>query len=62
MLDEELLALLASVSGRQSANGALEVKEREASQSGQTEVESQDVLVRQLFHLSGSNLELIKCG
>ncbi|KAF8494143.1 hypothetical protein F5888DRAFT_1926325 [Russula emetica] len=40
-LDEELPALLASISGRQSASAALEVEEREVSQSGQTEVGSQ---------------------
>ena len=45
--------LLASLGGRQSASAAFEVEEREASQSGQTEVGSQDILVGQLFHLSG---------
>ncbi|KAI0266275.1 hypothetical protein BGY98DRAFT_939185 [Russula aff. rugulosa BPL654] len=40
-LDEELPALLASSSGRQSASAALEVEGREVSQSGQTEVGGQ---------------------
>ena len=55
-----MLAPLASVGGRQSASFAHEVEGREASQSGQTEMGSQDDLVRYLFHLSGSNLEFIK--
>jgi len=41
-LEEELPALLASISGRLSASHALEAEEREVSQSDQTEVRSQD--------------------
>jgi len=44
-LEEELPALLASIRGRQSASAALEVQEREMSQSGQTEVGSQGFVV-----------------
>ena len=59
-LDEELPALLVSISGRQSASAALEVEEREGSQSGRAEMESQGFVVRQSFHLSALNLALIK--
>jgi hypothetical protein len=45
-----LPALLASISGRLSASHALEAEEREVSQSDQTEVRSQDFVVRQSFH------------
>jgi hypothetical protein len=55
-----LPALLVSISGRQSASAALEAEEREGSQSGQAEVESQGFVVRQSFHLSALNLVLIK--
>jgi hypothetical protein len=55
-----LLAVLASVSGHQSSSAALEVEEREVSQSGQAEEGSQGFMVRQLFHLSALNLALIK--
>ena len=51
-LDEELAALLASVSGRQSSSAALEIEDRRVSQSGQTQVGSQGFVVRQLFYLS----------
>ena len=59
-IDEELSALLASVSGRQSASATLEVDEREVSQSGQTEVGKEAFRVRQLFQISALNLALIK--
>ena len=52
--------LLASASGRQSASAELEVEEREVSRSGQTDVESQGFLVRQLSHFSAIKLVLIK--
>ncbi|KAF8494149.1 hypothetical protein F5888DRAFT_1719063, partial [Russula emetica] len=45
-LEEELPALLASIRGRQSASAALEVQEREMSQSGHTEVGSQGFVVQ----------------
>jgi hypothetical protein len=48
------------MSGRQSASDVLEVEGREVSQSGQTEVGSQDFMVRQLFHLSVLNMPFIK--
>jgi hypothetical protein len=54
-----MAVLLASASGRRSAGAALEV-ERGVSQSGQTEGESQDIMVRQLFQHSALNLALIK--
>ncbi|KAI0274429.1 hypothetical protein BGY98DRAFT_1098972 [Russula aff. rugulosa BPL654] len=44
-LEEELLPLLtASISGLQTASASLEVEERDASQSGQTDVGSQGVM------------------
>ena len=49
MLDEELPALLASISTRRSASAALEGDGREVSQSGQTEVESQGFVVRPII-------------
>jgi hypothetical protein len=56
-----LLPLLtASISGLQTASASLEVEEREASQSGQTDVGSQGVMVGHLFHLSVLILALIK--
>jgi hypothetical protein len=55
-----LAALLASAGDRQSASAAPEIEEREASQSGQTEVAIQGFMVRQLFYLSALNLALIK--
>jgi hypothetical protein len=55
-----LPALLASNSGRRSASAALEVEEREVSQSGENAVGSQGFVVRQLFHLSALNPALIK--
>ena len=48
------------MSGHQSAHAALEVEEREVSQSGQTEVGSQSFTVRQVSHFSALNLALIK--
>ena len=39
------------MSNHQSAHAALEVEEREVSQSGQTEVGSQGFMVRRLSHL-----------
>ena len=45
---------------RQSGSAVLEVEEREVFQSGQTRVESQGFVVRQLSHLSALNLRLIK--
>ena len=51
--------LFASIIGPQSVSAGLEVKEREESQSGQSEVASQGFVVRQLFHLSALNLALI---
>ena len=52
--------MLSSISGRESASAALKVEELEVSQSGQTRVESQGFVVRQLFHLPELNLRLIK--
>jgi hypothetical protein len=60
VLDEELPTLLPPISGRQSVSDALEVEGREVSQSGQTEVRSQDFVVRQLFHFSVLNMPFIK--
>ena len=50
--------LLPPIGGRQYASAALEAEEREGSQSGQAEVESQGFAVRQSFHLSALNLGL----
>ena len=50
--------LLASISGRQSASAALEIEEREVSQSGQIEVGSQGIVVRQSSYPSALNWAL----
>ena len=50
--------LLASISCGLPTSASLEVEERGASQSGQTEVGSQGIVVRQLFHPSALNWEL----
>ena len=50
-LDEELLVLLASTSGHNSATATLGVEERQMSRSGLTEVVKRDLTVRQLFDL-----------
>jgi hypothetical protein len=55
-----LSALLASVSGHQSASAALEVEEREVSQSDQAEVGKEAFMVRRLFQISALNLASIK--
>ena len=48
-LDEELLTLLASISGHKPATAAPGVEEREVSQSGQTDMGERGFTVRQLF-------------
>ncbi|KAF8475252.1 hypothetical protein DFH94DRAFT_635391 [Russula ochroleuca] len=47
-LDEELLALLASISGHKSATTAPGVEEHEVSQSGQTDVEKQGTMAESI--------------
>jgi hypothetical protein len=51
-LDEELLALLTSISGHNSATAAPRTEEHEVSQPGQTDVEKRGFIVCQLFHHS----------
>jgi hypothetical protein len=48
-LDEELLVLLATISGHKSAPAAPGVEEHEVSQSGQTEMGKRGFSVRRLF-------------
>ena len=50
-LDEELLALLASISNHKWATAAIGVEEREVSQSGHTDVGNRGFMVRQLLLL-----------
>jgi hypothetical protein len=50
-LDEELLALLATISGPKSATAAPREEEREVIQPSQADV-GKRFMVRQLFHLS----------